>query len=71
MMSYNITSVYDAINIILLLTGVREIDTQSFKVNNIISDGCFRHGNSLTGENFNKKYGLSKAVRHVDEIGFC
>ncbi|MBP1743443.1 MAG: hypothetical protein H6Q58_421 [Firmicutes bacterium] len=24
----------------------------------------------LTGKNFNKKYGLSKASRHVDEISF-
>ena len=37
----------------------------------MISDGCFRDGTSLTGKNFNKKYGLSKASRHVDEISFC
>ena len=71
MMNYDITSASDAINTISLLTGVRKIDIQSFIAKNIISDGCFHDGTSMTGKNFNKEYGLSTASRHVDEICFC
>ena len=71
MLNYNITSASDALNTISLLSGVRKKDVQFFIANNIISDGCFRDGTTLTGANFNKKYGVSKAVRHVNEIRFC
>jgi ABC-type proline/glycine betaine transport system permease subunit len=43
------------------LTLVREKDVQSFIANNILSNGFFRDGTTLMGENFKKKYGLSKA----------
>ncbi len=54
MLKFNITSAKDALNTISLLSEFSKEEIRSFITNNIILDGFFHDGITLTDENFIK-----------------